>query len=66
MDSNEVEKIVKETYNLKTLQKWKNKAANESTRMLILNQIDLVEKYNTKDKVDQKNSENTKEDKYLR
>jgi hypothetical protein len=45
LKSEEAEKIVKDTWNLKTLKEWKKKEARESVRIVILEQIDHIKKY---------------------
>lgn len=39
----DAEEIVKKTFNLETLKKWKKKESRESVRMEIMNQIEAVE-----------------------
>jgi len=46
--SNEAEAMVKETYDLKTLDKWNKKEERDSVRIAIKEQISVVENYDAK------------------
>ena len=40
----EAEEIIRDTFNLKTLEKWKKEESRDSVRAAILNQIETIEK----------------------
>jgi hypothetical protein len=49
VDASEAEKIVTETYDLKTLKKWKDTESRDSVRLAISKQIEKVDKYGVKE-----------------
>ena len=45
LDAQIAESLIKETFNLETLNKWKDKEARDSVRVVILQQIETVENH---------------------
>jgi hypothetical protein len=54
LKAEEAEELVKETFSLDTLKKWKEQTSKESVRIVLLNQIEKVEKHGEEKKGDKK------------